>query len=576
MHRVLEAHVRDFARGQGLPEEVTPDVFERFTNFVCLSRFYSGRVDLDAVTTSTGEVGIDGVALLLDEELVVSADEVTAVLERRKRNVEARFIFTQSKTSDGFDLADVLKFGSAVRDFFTSDAGYHKDNILQSAWSMQQKLVENIGKLANGRPTCDMFFATSGIWRQEQAISAGITQIKTSLMDSGYVQSADFVPLDREALIRQWTDIRRPVEATFEVAQYMPIPAIKGAKEAYLAIVPAKLFVQTVLSEDSGRLRSYVFEQNVRAFLGEDNAVNSKIRSTLADSSQHDRFAILNNGLTIIAPEVRVGPNVIHIKSFQIVNGCQTSHVLYNNLALLSEKVFIPVKVISVEDEGVIAQIVEATNSQSEIDRSQFLSIRPAVRKIEQYFQTIGDEADDKRLYFERRERQFADSTIADVRIFDIQSLARCLAAMFLDRPDLSARYPSQIFTELKTGIYQESHHEIAYYTAAMAAYRMTLLFNNKHIPAEVRDRKWHLLMVLKYQIAGAKQPALNSKKMEGYCAKILDVVSQGGKNSAPAFSEAAKLIQSMGKVTEDQLKRRPYLTEIKKKLRVLGETADE
>lgn len=39
---------------------------------------------------------------------------------------------------------------------------------------------------------------------------------------------------------------------------------------------------------------------------------------------------------------------------FQVVNGCQTSHVLYENSALLSEAVRIPIRIICTQDEAVI------------------------------------------------------------------------------------------------------------------------------------------------------------------------------------------------------------------------------
>lgn len=196
------------------------------------------------------------------------------------------------------------------------------------------------------------------------------------------------------------------------------------------------------------------------------------------------------------------------------------------------------------------------------------MSIRGSVRKIEQYFLSFSDEGESERkLYFERRDRQYAGEGIPEVRVFDIRTLARCFAAMFLDRPDLATRYPSQIFGELSGQLYQDNHREVAYYTAALAAYRMQLLFNNKHIPASIRDRKWYVLMVLKYQIAGDQQPQLSSGKIEKYCDKILQVVTQGGKSAVPAFANAVKFVQDLGPVSEDRLKRRAYLNEIKKKL---------
>ena len=54
--------------------------------------------------------------------------------------------------------------------------------------------------------------------------------------------------------------------------------------EAYIAIIPAKSFIENVLSDEDGTLRSYILDENVRAFLGEENPVNDEIAATLGDA----------------------------------------------------------------------------------------------------------------------------------------------------------------------------------------------------------------------------------------------------------------------------------------------------
>src|SRR5271165_3789090 len=99
-----------------------------------------------------------------------------------------------------------------------------------------------------------------------------------------------------------------------------------------------------VLTDQDGRIRTSVFEQNVRAFLGDDNPVNARIRVGLETSGKHDRFAINNNGITIVAPDVRVQSDRVSVTDFQIVNGCQTSHVLYRSRDKVSDEVWLPLK----------------------------------------------------------------------------------------------------------------------------------------------------------------------------------------------------------------------------------------
>jgi AIPR protein len=81
----------------------------------------------------------------------------------------------------------------------------------------------------------------------------------------------------------------------------------------------------------------------------------------------------MNNGVTIIARNLQVTGHKCSIEDFQIVNGCQTSHVLVENAAAVDNTVMIPLRLISTQDEGVIVSIIRATNRQTEVKKEQFL-----------------------------------------------------------------------------------------------------------------------------------------------------------------------------------------------------------
>jgi len=84
-----------------------------------------------------------------------------------------------------------------------------------------------------------------------------------------------------------------------------------------------------VLIDKNDKLRQRIFEENVRDFIGLESEVNAEIADTLKDGLKQKRFGILNNGITIISPDVKVAGLDIYLRDFQIVNGCQTSNVLY-------------------------------------------------------------------------------------------------------------------------------------------------------------------------------------------------------------------------------------------------------
>ena len=75
------------------------------------------------------------------------------------------------------------------------------------------------------------------------------------------------------------------------------------------------------------------------------NDVNSEIRSTL-ESPSKNRFVLMNNGLTIIARDLHPTGDKFRVEDYQIVNGCQTSHVLFDQRESLDDSVTIPIRLI--------------------------------------------------------------------------------------------------------------------------------------------------------------------------------------------------------------------------------------
>jgi hypothetical protein len=257
--------------------------------------------------------------------------------------------------------------------------------------------------------------------------------------------------------------------------------------------VHARDFIDTVLKNADGTPRKKLFEENVRDFLGADAEVNSEISATLSDPAKRDRFGLMNNGITIVASDVRVAGLDIFIRDFQIVNGCQTSNMLIEEDDQIQKGVSLMVKLIQADEPNVIDDIVRATNRQSKVEDAQFISTMKFLKRLETYFRARGaDEAN--KLYFERRKGQYGPEGVAAMRIFDVREAARCFAATSLSRPDLASRYPNRLTGELLNEVYNEGNGEEAYYTACFALYRLKLLISNKRIDQKYSKLRWHIL----------------------------------------------------------------------------------
>ena len=155
--------------------------------------------------------------------------------------------------------------------------------------------------------------------------------------------------------------------------------------------------------------------------------MNTEIRATLESTQQRQRFALMNNGVTIIASTLRATGNRFHLEGYQIVNGCQTSHVLFDQRANLDDTVLIPLRIIATKDEELIAAIVKATNRQTAVKEEQLLALNDFQKKLEAFFASFEE---GRQLFYERRSRQYNTVPgIEKTRVVTLPNLIRAYAS---------------------------------------------------------------------------------------------------------------------------------------------------
>lgn len=140
-----------------------------------------------------------------------------------------------------------------------------------------------------------------------------------------------------------------------------------------------------------------VFSENIRGFL-DYNRTNRKIRETLR-SDHSEYFPFLNNGITIIAEQVKIpkemqaGLYPVETKNPVIVNGLQTTHVIYEeykrNPAAL-DGVHVLVRLYETTDPELVAKITDATNTQSPINFRDKMSNKDFNRYVKALFENNG------------------------------------------------------------------------------------------------------------------------------------------------------------------------------------------
>nr|WP_246253870.1 AIPR family protein [Isoptericola chiayiensis] len=276
-----------------------------------------------------------------------------------------------------------------------------------------------------------------------------------------------------------------------------------------------------LLTDASGGIRKALFFDNVRDFQ-DFNSVNLEILASLHDPVRRNQFSVLNNGITIVTRELTLAGDDLSLKDFQIVNGCQTCHVLFHAKEQLTDDVNVSVRIIQSHDEDVIAGITAATNRQTAVTDDDLAAREHFHKDLEALFTTFpsGEE-----LYYERRSKQYAEHDIERTRIVTRSQLIRTFASMFLDEPARAGRYVRELKEARAPQLFNPEQNPLAYYTSAAAYYRIEWLLRNKRIDRSYSPARYQLLAAIKLRVLGDGPLPKGNRKSKVECDKILKVI---------------------------------------------------
>ena len=279
-----------------------------------------------------------------------------------------------------------------------------------------------------------------------------------------------------------------------------------------------------------------LFFDNVRDWQGY-NDVNSGIKKTL-ESKDRVRFVLMNNGVTVIARTVILSGDKFTIEDYQIVNGCQTSHVLYDQRDLLDDDVSVPIRLISTRDEQVTKAIIKATNWQTEITEEQLYALEEFPKTLELFFNSVQTE----RLYFERRSRQYESAPVEKARVVSFDAMIKAFAGMFLNEPHRTTKNYKSVKAKLGRDIFAKNQRAEPYYAAALALYRVEAAFKGKRISANLKPARFQILVAARILTAGYTMPLFTANKMEHYCDNIVSALKDATAAEA-AIQNAVQVV---------------------------------
>ena len=233
--------------------------------------------------------------------------------------------------------------------------------------------------------------------------------------------------------------------------------------------VPAKEIAAIVNNDPQG----YVFDSNIRRFLGLRGAVNSEIMATCSNPETSFLFWFLNNGITITCDrfDAVTDPDNPHIKieNMQIINGCQTATALAlaDKEGKLAPDTRVLLRIYQTASPDLVDQIVLTTNNQNKISSRDLRANDPVQTDMERGFLLYS-------YFYERKLRQYENQTKIDTqRILPNEVVAQAYLSIVLRKPSDGRGRKYKIWSELYQDIFA-GRHVIEPYVLSILIFRAT------------------------------------------------------------------------------------------------------
>ncbi|NHZ84651.1 MAG: hypothetical protein GWP19_02080 [Planctomycetia bacterium] len=530
MERIIKGYFNKFIEEFEYENEES-DVsvnFEKFCAYVILKNALPSlnfnEEDINNVNVGKYK-GIDSICFIVNGKLISYLQEVEDLLSLNGY-LEVSLIFIQSKTSEKFGDSEIGNFGDTVKDFLEDNSSYPQTTEARDYHEILLFLYDHFAevKVLN----CVGYFCTTGKWDEsttcQTTLQKKITEINSAhdtKFKNGYLKIS---ALGSPELQKLYEKAYSPIIAEFDFINKIQLSDLpQKINDAYYGSVPFSEYKKIIIDPETGNLRN-LFYDNVRDDLGEKNPVNVEISKTL-DKGEFSTFVLLNNGVTIIAAENKGGGNKFILDNFQIVNGCQTSNVLYRHKDDENiDNLRVPIKLIITNDEDIKDKIIVATNKQTEIKEEQLMALSTFQKGLEKFYESMSDE-----IHYERRLNQFFGSNYKKKSIIGLREQIKSFVAIFLEEPHLVSGYFGRTFREKKDYIFLEKHKYDPYYFSGLIQYKFKELLNKKEIDRKYNKARYHVFMLFRkiHEPFEFNTSLLQQKKMSDYIeelSKLLDV----------------------------------------------------
>ncbi|MFF7228516.1 AIPR protein [Streptomyces sp. 2333.5] len=421
------------------PNQKLDDFFNYFTASTALQDLDLDIDELrDGIVDGSHDCGIDGIWVLVDDRYV-SADIA------RHTNVRAgkiELVILQAKTSSGYQETAFEKLHYHLPLLLDMDR-----DVADLAQSTNAKLLDRTGRFLNVL----------------EALASSFPKVFVRVIYASRAAEGPH-PNVRAKGNRLAAELAKIASETKCSVEYLGAAELRALSARGAVVVSELVFTETPMSTSLGEgyvclarldeyykfitspneaLRLELFESNVRDYAGR-TSVNTEIGETLKSNHRED-FWWFNNGVTIVAEEVRIAGKKIVMKDPQIVNGLQTSHEIYKYFqdpAQYHRERCILVRIMVPPKSGRARDaIIRATNSQTQLPPG-------ALRATEQIQKDIEESLQRDSYYYERRANYYKNLGFRLEQVVSMSRLAREYTAFVVGEPHMSLKLSESLLLD--------------------------------------------------------------------------------------------------------------------------------
>lgn len=541
MDRITKSLLNEFVSDNGLESLSEDKAFEHLAAYLTTAEHYTDSFTTDDIVIGAGgDGGIDAIAIIVNGTLVSEPEEIDD-LSNTNGYLDVTFILVQSERSSSFNTAKIGQFGFGVSDFFSEKPSLPQNDELALKHRIVNEIYRRSGNFRKGNPRCFLYYTTTGTWVDDANLVARRDSVKSDLSSMNIFREISFECYGAETIQQLYQGSKNAIATEIVFTDRTTFPEINGIEQAYLGLLPSTEYMKLIKNTNEEIISSLFFD-NVRDWQ-EWNSVNNEIKKTLENNNEKYYFPLLNNGVTIVCKQISPTGNKFLVEDYQVVNGCQTSHVLYQTRHNLDENVMVPIRLISTINENIKNQIIKSTNRQTPVSENELFALSDFPKKLEMFFPTYEGS---KKLYYERRSRQYAaDGTVEKVRIINMTTMVRAFSSIFQELPHRTTRNYKTLLKNIGEDIFNPEHKLEMYYTAAFAYYKLDYLYRSGAIDSDLKPARYHLLLGFRLMNAPKLLPRPNSQDMKKYCDLLCEILWNDDKYFE-SFLECANLAREI------------------------------